>query len=243
MTKQVATIYFEPRDLERPLYGGSFHAPAVGRNEKPFLVEVRDHNQLERLPHIVGGGIFPRTIIGEHIAKDIVQHWATGALGMTGDCHPGVWTVRDTITLQDVDGHPMRDAAGQVLTRPATEEEKSAMWAEDLAENTKAQNKWADLLIGQGDTLANDPNPSMKLLISDQSRAACRYRGRDRAWEQELLDSDAKSCPFCLKSLDIRAVVCQYCSNVVDQAAYAKLTAKAALSPPVQSPGKQNHAA
>ncbi len=242
MTKQVASLYFQSCHLERTLYGGVFDAPAVAKNDKPFLITVRDHMQLEKLPHIVGGGQFPRTILGENIAADIVKHWSEGALGMTPECRPGVWTVRDVIVIADETGTPLKDAFGAVQTRPATPEEKEAMWQADLAENTMAQNRWADYLIGQGDVLDGDPNPAMKLLISKLMIAACKYRGRDRGWLQELKDFDAKTCPFCLKSLDVRAVVCQYCSNVVDQAAYAKLTSKPPLPPPVQA-GKQNHAA
>jgi hypothetical protein len=242
MTRTVCSIYFEPRHLERPLYGGVFDAPAVPKNAKPFLLEVRDHNQLEKLPHIVGGGQFPRTILGEHIALDIVKHWSEGALGMTPECRPGVWIVRDVIVIADENGTPLKDAFNAVQTRPATPEEKDAMWQADLAENTMAQNRWADYLIGQGDTLDSDPNLAMKLNISNLMRSACKYRGRDRGWLQELKDGDAKTCPFCLKSLDIRAIVCQHCHNVVDQAGYAKLTSKPPLPPPVQT-GKQNHAA
>lgn len=241
MTRTVASIYFEPRHLERSLYGGVFDAPAVPKNAKPFLLEVRDHNQLEKLPHIVGGGQFPRTILGQNIAEDIRKHWSEGALGMTPECRPGIWIVRDVIVIADESGTPLRDAFGAVQTRPATQEERDAMWQADLAENTMAQNRWADLLIGQGDTLANDPNPSMQLLISPLMRSALKYRGRDRAWEQELKDGDAKSCQFCMKSLDIRAIKCQFCGEVVDREAYAKLMVKAPLPPPVQS-GKQNHA-
>jgi hypothetical protein len=249
-------VYFEPRHLERTLYGGVFDAPAVAKGAPPFLLTVRDHNQLERLPHIVGGGQFPRTILGEHIAADIVQHWSQGALGMTPDSHPGVWVVRDVVVIYDETGTPLKDVFGAVQTRPATQEEKDAMWQEDLAANTAAQNRWADYLIGQGDVLDGDPNPAMKLLISHLMRSACKYRSRDRGWLQELKDSDAKTCVFCLKSLDARAVVCEHCHNVVDREAYDRLTAaskpsgpntpstptKPTLPPPIQAPGKQ-HAA
>ncbi len=243
MTRIVASIYFEARHLERTLYGGVFDAPAVPKGGKPALLEVRDHNQLERLPHIVGGGQFPRTILGEHIAADIVKHWSEGALGMTPECRPGIWVVRDVIVIADETGTPLKDAFGAVQTRPATPEEKEAMWRADLAENSMAQARWADLLIGQGDRLDGDPNPAMKLLISNLMINACKWRGRDRGWLQELKDFDAKTCPFCLKSLDIRAIKCQYCDEVVDQAGYAKLTAKPTLPPPAIPGKQQNHAA
>ncbi len=245
MTRTVASIYFEARHLERTLYGGVFDAPAVPKGGKPFLLEVRDHNQLERLPYIVGGGQFPRTISGQSIAEDIRKHWSEGALGMTPECRPGIWVVRDVIVIADETGTPLKDAFGAVQTRPATPEEKEAMWQADLAENSMAQARWADHLIGQADTLDADPNPAMKLLISNLMRNACKYRGRERGWLQELKDADSKTCQFCYKSLDIRASVCQYCGRVVDQAAHDKEAAKMKPTlPPPTIPGKQqNHAA
>ncbi len=242
MTKTVASIHFEPRSIERSIYNGHFETPAVARGAKPFLLEVRDHIQLERLPYIVGGGQFPRQIFGEHIAADLITHWTSGALGMTGDCHPGFWIVRDTLPVLDETGTPIKDAFGVVQTRPATAEEKSAMWDEDLARETAAQARWGDLLIQEGDVLAGDENPQMRRLISHSMRTAAKYYGRDREWLMELKDSDAKTCPFCFKSIDARVVKCPHCSEIVDQAAYARLTAKPPLPPPVQTP-QGKHAA
>lgn len=242
MTKYVASIHFEPRSIERSIYNGSFHAPAVPRGAKPFLLEVRDHIQLERLPYIVGGGQFPRQIFGEHIAADLITHWTSGALGMTGDCHPGFWIVRDSLPVLDETGTPVKDAFGVVQTRPVTAEEKAAMWDEDLARETAAQKKWGALLVQKGDVLASDENAQMRILISDSMRAAALYYEWDREWLEELKDNNAKSCPFCFKSIDVRVVVCPHCTNTVDQAAYARLTAKPPMPPPVQAP-QGKHAA
>ncbi len=248
MTRTVATIYFRQCHLERTLYGGVFDAPAVAKGDKPFLLEVRDHNQLERLPHIVGGGQFPRTILGQDIAVDIKKHWSEGALGMTPECRPGVWVVRDVVVIADETGTPLKDAFGSVQTRPATPEEKETMWQEDLAENTMAQARWADYLVSRADTLFADPNPAMRILIDPTMRTAAKYRGREREWLDEARDLDAKNCQFCLKSLPIKAIKCMYCGEIVDREGYSKMSqqgspvAKQPLPPPVQT-GKQNHAA
>ncbi len=149
--------------------------------------------------------------------------------------------MRDALPVLDETGTPIKDAFNVVQTRPATAEEKSAMWDEDIARETDAQKKWGALLVQKGDALASDENAQMRILISDSMRAAAIYYGWDREWLEELKDNQAKSCGFCYKSIDIRVVKCPHCGEIVDQAAYAKLTAKPPLPPP-SIPGKQ-HAA
>src|ERR1035437_3370539 len=97
MTTKVASIYFMPCRLERPLYGGLFTIPAVPKSTQPAILEVRDHTQWEKQPHILGGQKKPTTICGEQVAHDIVQHWTMGALGQTVDCGRGIWKVRKTL--------------------------------------------------------------------------------------------------------------------------------------------------
>lgn len=222
-TTKVATIYYEERYLSRPLFCGNFHAPAVPKGDKPFILEVRDHIQPERMPHIVGGRRIPVTIHGEEIARDIIQHWTTGVLGMTGDVHPGIWVVRETITLRDDSGTPVKDVYGAVQSRPATDEEKTAMWAEDLSENKAAQTRWAEFNIQQGDVLASDSNTKMRLMIGPTMKLSVKYQGRERDWCEEMKDDDVKACKFCFKSIDSRVVVCPECKNVVDPQRYAEL--------------------
>lgn len=243
MTKTIASIHFEERRLVRSLFSGNFYAPAVPKGDKPFLLEVRDHYQPEKQPHIVGGRIFRNMITGEEIARDIIQHWTAGVLGMTGDVHPGIWVVRDVITLLDETGTPIKDVYGAVQSRPATEEEKAAMWAEDLAENVAAQARWGEFNIQQADAYAKDENSKMRLLIGPTMRAAAKYYGRDREWLEELKDNDSKTCAFCIKSIDRRVVVCPHCQNVVDRAAYDKLTSKAPLPPPFSPSEKKQQVA
>lgn len=242
MTKTVATIYYESRNLTRSLYGGNFHVPAVAKGGKPFLLEVRDHNQPEKQPHIVGGRIVPRTITGEEIAADIIQHWTTGVLGMTGDVRPGIWVVRDTIPMLEDNGTPIRDVYGIVQSRPATEAEKAAMWAEDLAENVACQARWGDFNILQGEVYATDTNTKMRLLINPTMKASATYYGREVEWSDELKHDDRKLCQFCGKSIARGIVKCQFCHEIVDRAAYDKLTAKPSVAPPL-NPNEKKQAA
>lgn len=243
MTKRIATVYFEKRHLERAIYGGVFDVPAVARGEKPFILEVRDHVQREQLPHILGGGQMPRQIAGEHIAADIIQHWTTGVLGMTGNVRPGIWIVRDVITLADENGIPLKDQFGVVQTRPATEEEKAAMWAEDLAENLACQARWGDFNIQKGDALWNDQNQEKRILINPTMKAAAPYYKREVEWTGELKQDDRKSCQFCGRSIARTVVKCQFCHEIVDRAAYDKLNAKPAVAPPLDPGQKKQQAA
>lgn len=242
MTKTIASLYFEERRLTRPLYGGNFYAPAVPKGAKPFLLEVRDHRQPEKQPHIVGGHIIPRTITGEEIAADIVLHWTSGALGMKGDVRPGIWVVRDTITQVDENGVPIKDVFGAVQYRPATDEEKAAMWAEDVAENTACQARWGEFKIAVGDSYAKDENSKMRLLIDPTMKAAAKYYGRDREWLDELKDGDTKTCQFCFKAIDARVLTCPNCREVVDRKGYDAATAKPPVPPPLNPGGKQQAA-
>lgn len=249
MTKTVASIHFEERRLVRPLYGGNFYAPAVPKGDKPFLLTVNDHYQPEKQPYIVGGRVFRNIIIGDEIAVDIIQHWTAGTLGMTGDVHPGIWVVRDVITLTEKDangndtGIAIKDAYGVVQSRPATEEEKATMWAQDLAENIAAQARWGEFNIQQADAYAKDENSKMRLLIGPTMKAAAKYYGRDREWLEELKDGDTKTCPFCVKSIDRRVIKCPHCSEIVDRAAYDKINVKSPLAPPLSPADKKQQVA
>ncbi len=242
MTKQLATIDFQEHSAVRSLYGGNFYIPAVPKGAKPFLLTLQDHVQMEKLPHIIGGGRMPVTIFGEHIGIDLIAHWTMGVLGMTGDCGPGIWVVRDTIQLMNDDGIPVADAFGVVQTRPATDEEKKAMWDEDYAAAVARQAKWGEFLIQQGDIYAADPNPKMRLLIGPAMKAAAKYYGREREWLDELKDDDTRLCPFCFKATNPLAPVCQKCDRVIDQAKYDALTKKPAMPPPL-NPGEKKQVA
>jgi ribosomal protein L37AE/L43A len=74
-------------------------------------------------------------------------------------------------------------------------------------------------------------------------KASAKYYGRDREWLEELKDGDTKSCQFCFKSIDRRVVKCPECGEIVDRAAYEKLTAKPPIPPPLNPSEKKQQAA
>lgn len=243
MTKTIASLYWEACHAERTLYGGNFHLPPVKRGDKPALLTVSDHVQLEKLPYLMGGGQKPVTIFGEEIAADIVTQWASNALGMTPECGPGIWVVRDTIPLTHPDGTLMIDAAKRAQFRQATEEEREAMWQEDLQNAVARQAKWGEFLIQQGDIYASDPAGKQVILITGVHRRAAIHYGREREWLHELKDGDRKYCQFCQKPIGTLVVKCPHCSEVVDRKRYDELTGKAPIAPPLKPAGKDHVAA
>jgi hypothetical protein len=245
MTKTISSIYFIPCHAERHKYAGIFDVPAVPKGEKPFLLTVTDHVEMEQQPHIVGGHQIPRQILGEEIAACVVKEWAENGLGMSPECGPGIWVVRDTIPLTNELGVLQIDPlTGRARNRMATDAERAAMWAEDLAFNIARQERWGEYLIGQGDILDADPNKKMAILISPAMRAAAQYYGRAVKWlDRKIKHDDRRQCPFCLESIATATVICTHCKQVVDQKRYAELTKGAPIPPPLKPTGKDHVAA
>lgn len=243
MTSRVASIYFMGLSARRPLFGGVFDAAPVLKGEKPFILSIADHIQPEKMPHILGGGYIPRRIAGDEIARDIVREWSAEGLGMNVACGPGVWVVRDAIPIVNENGIQILDADGTAQFRPATDEEKEQMWAEDVAAQTMRQENWGAYLKQQGDMLDADPEKKRAILITPTMRAAAAYYGYAVDWmDRKLREGDRMACRWCTKIIPSNALVCPECSRVVDarRAALAeeidKLTARAALKAQQQQP-------
>jgi hypothetical protein len=225
MTKTIASIYFEPLSADRPLYNGYFRAPAVKKGDAPFLLQVKDHIQLESQPWFKGtfnGRQIqtPETIDGRQITVDLLKHWADDNPDFTPDCGPGVWLVRELVPADDENG-PVLDANKQQVMREATAEEKKRMFAEDLETAKQRQYALIEKWIQKGDIMAEDPKRVM--LIPAFFKDACRYAGRDRKWLHDLRDGDIKTCVFCTKTISSATVKCPHCNEVVDRKRYEEL--------------------
>jgi hypothetical protein len=245
MTTRIATNYFEAKAAERTLYGGTFSAPAVPKGHPPFILTIPDHIQREQRPHIIGGGRTPETIFGEHIAADIRREWAEEGMGMNTACGPGIWVVRDVIPLLNPDGTMLLDVDKKAQYRPATEDEKEQMWAEDLAEQSARQEAWALYLKEQGDILDADPEKKRGRLISPTMRAAVAYYGYSVPWldsRKAKAAGDVKVCQWCAKENPAAVIKCQHCHEVVDAARYTlqkeieRLAGKSALKNQQEQP-------
>lgn len=216
MTKQIATIHFQGRKLERPLYGGYFEIPAVPKGAPPFLYTINDHIQLVEIPLTTKRR--PETIFAQHIAFDCVHHWAYTAMGNSTDCGPGIWIVRDVIPITAEGGLPVMGADGLPQVRPATDEERLAMWSEDLQRAIQRQERWGEWLINKGDEW--DVNPKQRVYISDEMKLACEYYDRPRPWTGKVTMGDRKICQFCGTTFMAGVFKCPNCKEVVDLTAY-----------------------
>ena len=220
--KFVATIFFEQIRIERPLYGGDFVLPAVPKGDPPALVLVRDHTQIVQMPFSAGGHKIPHLIAAEHICNDILLHAATLGLGMSVECGPGVWIVRDTVPERHPDGSPIMLADGRYQTRAANDEERQQMYQEDMAFSVLRQKRYGDYLISQAEVYAK--NPKERVYITPRMRAAARYYNQEVEWLEDA-SSDLKLCPFCVKSIAITAIKCSHCGEIVDAPRHAALLA------------------
>jgi hypothetical protein len=248
MQKQIASIYFAEVKTDRALYGGHYRIPAVAKGGTPEFITVKDEIQRSQEPSPDGKSKYTRRdlIDGRHIAVDIVREWTQETPGMTPQCRPGIWVVRDEMPLLNPDGTPQFDADHNAQWRPATTEEKEQMFQEDLASNRNADANWAEFLIQQGDFL-DGQEPSHRKFIGPLAKQAARHWGREREWLEELRDSDIKKCPYCSKSIAKVAVKCS-CGEIVDLEGYARLkqrekevleaAGKGVVRPPVSNSGK-----
>jgi len=208
----------------RELYGGFYTLPAVKKGDPPFLLPVEDKIQIGRSLHIEGNRETHSTVLGENIAGDIAAEWTERAPGMSQECGPGIWVVRETIEENEEYMAEDGQKRFRAVSRAATEAEKRAMFAEDHQRAKDRQAAWLEYQIFKGDKIAADekseirPTPLMKL--------ACRYMGRNRKWLEEMRDGDIKVCPYCMESIPTAAVKCPKCHEIVDFEAYAALEAR-----------------
>jgi ribosomal protein L37AE/L43A len=142
---------------------------------------------------------------------------------MSTDCGPGVWALRDRIPETDGDGKLLLQADGKPVTRSATDKERNALFAEDMERAARRQERYGEYLISQGD--AYDKTPKERILITNSMKTAARYYMREVPWIHELKAEDKKLCPFCLSSIDARALKCPSCNEIVEPARYAAVTA------------------
>lgn len=258
--RQIASIYFSTVKASRPLYGGYYEIPAVPKEESDrkkavlpagvslgpggtFLLNIDQKIQRSQEPGPDGKRkvVQQYLVTDREISTDILREWTRETVGMTPDCGPGMWIVRDEVPLLNDDGTPQFDQDRRALWRQATDEEKKEMWAEDFAKAKERDANWAQYLINDGDRLAEDPK--MRVLIGPLNKQACRAYGRDREWLEELKDGDTKVCDFCTKRIAVNAIKCPHCQEIVDPRRYAQKQAefgavveshKGAVKPPLQ---------
>lgn len=226
MKVRIASLYFVEVHASRPLYGGDYRIPAVPKGGDPVFLQVPDLIQRSQEPSPDGKTkVTNRYLIdGREIAADILREWTRDTFGMTPQCCPGIFMVREQLPVIQENGMPQFDGDNKPLWRDASTEEKESMWREDLANARKVNDAWGQHLISEGDRLNVDPKE--RVMISPLSKDAARYYGKERDWLQELRDGDIKKCQFCTKSVSVTSMVCEHCHQVIDYVRYAEEVAR-----------------
>lgn len=230
----VASIYFAPVKAERIYAAGPYELPAVPSGAEPVLLPVSDRLQVEEGPvslSSISGRRSKRQhlVLGETIARDIVGEWTEHGVGMTPQCRPGIWVVRDRVPiLNEETGVPAIDANGVALWRPATEEERAEMWLEDLTAARMADQTYASALFMTANAMAE--NPRLIPLIPKNAKLAAKQYGMTAEWLKENAALNVRPCPYCTQIIPGAAIKCPKCTEVVNVEAFVALEAQKQLA-------------
>jgi hypothetical protein len=225
----VASIYFAPVSTTRVYAAGPYELPAVPPGADPVLLPITDRLQIEQGPVSLGvnGRRSERQhlVQGEVIARDIVGEWTEHGVGMTPQCRPGIWVVRDRKPIiNEETGIAAIGANGVALWRPATEEERLEMWMEDLAAARMADHAYANALFIHASAMAE--NPKLIPLIPKNARLAAKQYGLTAEWLRENAALHVRPCPYCTHIIPSTAIKCPKCTEVVNVEAYVSLEAQ-----------------
>lgn len=226
MQARIASIFFAPVKAER-IYGGVYELPAVRLGALPEFLQITDKIQVEQGPYQLGSnGKRSRRqhlVRADTIAHDVVNEWTQNGVGMTPQCHPGIWVVRERVPLVDLNGSLQLDADGIALWREAEDIEKEAMWVQDLAAARAADQSYANMLFMQGNAMADDPR--LIPFIAANARLGARQYGLDAEWLRDGAALNVKTCAYCTKVIPAAAIKCPKCTEIVDVEGYAVLEA------------------
>ena len=158
----------------------------------------------------------------EHIAADLVHEWTETGLQMNGEQHPGIWVVRDRMPIIDEKtGLVMVDDEGRAQMRDATQEERAAMWAEDLERNRIAQSQYAHAIWNFWNGKV-EATPAVVTAVPKTVKDAARYYGFTSEWFKDPTLAQNLPCPHCTRLISPASVVCEHCTRVVNIAKYAQ---------------------
>lgn len=231
-TCRIASVHFAPLTPQtRPFCNNPYTLPACPLGAEPAILEIEGVIQRD------WGSILPGTskrqehrwsVLADEIARDLVGWWSgvtTVGRGMNMESHPGVWVVRDRVpvtqggTAGASHDDLVRDAQGQIRFRPATPEEFKTMWAEDAAENRRADQKYAEWCWSDGNKISNGDKNNQ--LIPPNYRLAAKHYGLDASWLREAAAMDSQTCPSCGKLVSKHTFVCAYCQQPTDLVKWA----------------------
>jgi hypothetical protein len=166
----------------------------------------------------------------DEIARCIILEWTNWGQYMTPDGCPGVWIVREYLSVMVDDGNggwrQGVDEDHNLLVRPASDIERQAMWDEDEAAARQRTALYADKLVARADKIHVNPMASVGTDISEVMRAAALFRGYDAPWLYKHTGAMLTTCPYCTKSLNPLAIVCEHCHQVANPERWAEQKAR-----------------
>jgi RNA polymerase subunit RPABC4/transcription elongation factor Spt4 len=231
-TARIATIHFAPVSAERSRYRGYYSLPACRLNAEPFIYEVPDMMEHNKGPYNFGAqqpDIF-ETIQGMDIAQDIVNQWTVGGIGMTPDCRPGIWVVRERLPLMEKDHNgkfvAVLNAHKQQIFRPSTPEETRAMWEEDVAQNRRADRAYAEWCYREGNAIAGDLR-RIQFIPEVYKLAARQYGMKAEHWTPEGAALESMACESCTRIVAKATIYCPHCHQPANRLRAAQFTVEA----------------
>jgi len=219
---KVASVHYCPLDAERSRYRGYYSIPACKLNADPVVYEVPDMLEHNKGPYNFGSqqpDIFV-TITGYEIAVDIVSQWTVGGMGMTPDCRPGIWVVRERLPVMEKDQNgklvAVLNAHKQQVFRSATPEETKAMWEEDVIANRRADRAYAEWCYREGNAIAGDLR-RIQFIPPAYRLAARQYGMKSEHWTTQGEALESVQCESCTRVVAKATVWCPFCHKAANR--------------------------
>lgn len=94
---------------------------------------------------------------------------------------------------------------------------------EEFVKARQMQENWFKALVSTADD--DWSKHTMRRMISDLQRLACKSLGLDRAWDMDLEVTKTvrmANCKFCRADVHPEALICLHCRGILDMARYKK---------------------
>ncbi len=146
----------------------------------------------------------PLTVSTQEIANDMLRVFRDGFGFQSSQGQPGIWITKNAKGI------------------PTVEEIKKA---------TEQQTLFADSVIEQATRLFRRKKYED---INQIHYEMAEWRGVEGLeWQEGTSQNQAQKCPFCKKSIPGDTIKCQYCSEIIDSAAYEEMKVKIGKLPPM----------
>lgn len=193
----VSIFPFEINEIKPGVYPGHFFIDACRNVKKPSILQIED--SISYFFDGTTGRSLPMNQPVEVMAKSVVNDFRSGFISISPESGPGIFWV---------DGH--HNIEGIVKN-----------FSKELQEAELRQNKWFETLV----RLADDDFAKyhQHRAVSDLQRYAADYLNLDRPWKRKLEEQRMTTCPACVQTIPMSALVCSHCRTILKPTEYAKL--------------------